>query len=97
MIYGYLMIKKWKNISIENLWKPRQYHSIIVWDNNFWILGGYSKDGDMNDVWYSSDGFNWAQLEKVPCSKRHATHVTSFKDLLWIISGSSMTSDVWKL
>ncbi len=87
----------WKCISKNNKWAPRQYHSVIVWDNKIWIIGGYSKDGNLNDVWFSEDGIEWQELQNTPWSIRHATHVTIFNDQLWVISGSSLTSDVWKL
>lgn len=87
----------WKCISKDNKWDPRQYHSVIVWDNKIWIIGGYTEEGNVNDVWFSEDGSEWKELKNTPWSKRHATHVTVFKDQLWVISGSSLTSDVWKL
>ena len=77
-------------------WYPRQYHSVAVFDDRMWVLGGYNH-GDRNDVWYSKDGVNWYQLRTTPWARRHATSVFVHKNAVWIAAGSYMGADVWKL
>ena len=77
-------------------WHPRQYHSVAVFDDRMWVLGGYN-NGDRNDVWYSSDGVNWYPLRSTPWAPRHATSVFVYDNAVWIAAGSYMGVDVWKL
>jgi hypothetical protein len=44
-------------------WQKREYHTSVVFKNKIWVLGGYvggwTSKGNMNDVWYSSNGVDW--------------------------------------
>jgi hypothetical protein len=78
-------------------WNPRQYHEIAVFDDKLWVLEGFQKTGNSNDVWYSSDGVNWNELPDTPWQARHAASVYVFDNALWMVAGNNMQSDVWKL
>jgi len=65
-----------------------------------WVLGGCdwsSSPNNFNDVWYSSDGVSWNKLPDTPWHIRHAASVFVYKDALWIVAGSHLDNDVWKL
>jgi len=93
----------WEQVTAGAPWAPRQYHSVMVFDNKIWVLAGDEHDpdniGGSNDVWYSSDGKTWTQLSNTPWPGRHAATVINYNNCLWVIAGSatSLFSDVWKL
>lgn len=84
-------------------WPPRQYHHVAGFDDRLWVLGGYgysaasNAPGNLNDVWYSSDGTRWHELPGTPWPPRHAASLFVYRDALWLVAGSHMTTDVWKL
>lgn len=46
--------ENWKHPEIKELWKTREDHTVIVFDNKIWILGGMDKDFNWtNDIWHS--------------------------------------------
>jgi hypothetical protein len=61
-----------------------------------WVLGGYNRKGNLNDVWYSSDGVNWYEVPGTPWKPRHAASVFVYDNALWMVAGM-YDSDVWKL
>lgn len=90
-------------------WTPRQYHNVTVFDGRLWVLGGYH-DGNLGDVWSSTDGRHWRQMTEIvpsgtlleaPWLPRHAGHVFVFDDALWMVAGSVYDSypvaDVWRM
>jgi hypothetical protein len=77
-------------------WAARQYHDVAVFDNRMWVLEGYS-GSNRNDVWHSADGVTWHQVPGTPWRPRHAASVFVHNNVLWIVAGNNMESDVWKL
>lgn len=77
-------------------WRPRQYHTVAVFDNCLWVLGGWVGQ-DVADVWYSPDGISWQEVPNTPWHERHAASVFVYRDALWMVAGSYMGRDVWKL
>jgi hypothetical protein len=77
-------------------WNPRQYHSVIVFEDRMWVLGGWHH-GDRSDVWYSADGENWYRLNRTPWQPRHAASVFAHDQALLVAAGSAMRPDVWRL
>jgi hypothetical protein len=61
-----------------------------------WVIAGYNA-GDINDVWYSSDGENWYRVFGTPWQARHATSVVAHNNKLWLTLGSCMVPDLWQL
>lgn len=72
-------------------WRPRQYHSVAVFDGKMWVM-----EGAGNDVWYSSDGVNWYELPDTPWKSRHAASAFVHNNALWMLAGIYI-KDVWKL
>jgi hypothetical protein len=59
-------------------------------------------DSNRNDVWWSSDGKEWHEVEGAPWLPRHANSVFVFDDSLWMVSGnngdhSTLESDCWRM
>ncbi len=88
---------RWERQRPEAPWKPRVYHNVAVFDDRMWILGGQTADGNSNDVWYSSNGVDWYELEGTPWPNRHAASTFDYKGALWLMGGCHLQSDVWKL
>ena len=77
-------------------WSPRQYHGTAVFDGRMWVLAGWN-GVNLNDVWYSSDGTDWFEVPDTPWPARHAASVFVYRDALWVVAGSHMASDIWRL
>jgi hypothetical protein len=80
-------------------WSARYGHTSVVFDNKMWVLGGYYYCGGgsgvyYNDVWYSTDGVNWAQVTDSAEWSARAYHTSVvFDNKIWVIGGSY--PDVW--
>lgn len=92
-------------------WPGRFWFSYSVFAERLWILGGWdyhqinnSEFGNMNDVWYTSDGVSWEYLETDSIFENRHASFTWIKDgYLYLSSGyghggvSRMYNDVWRL
>ena len=54
-------------------------------------------NGNRRDVWYSSNGADWRELTDTPWAPRHAASVYVHDNMLWMVAGDNMESDVWAL
>lgn len=88
---------RWKRHTEAAPWRPRLYHNIAVFDERMWIFGGQTPEGNSNDVWYSSDGVNWHEVPDTPWPERHAASTFVYRGALWLMCGSHLQPDVWKL
>ena len=77
---------------------------MCVFQEQLVVLGGWGKPhGNLNCVWVSHDGTQWAELESLPSdvwSPRHAFSALVFKDHLFVIGGcadAGLDSEVWRL
>lgn len=93
-------------------WDKREFASVAVWDDKLWLACGYnSQYGNLDDIWYSSDGKNWTKLDAGPTrpSPRHAPAIFVLGDALFLATGNGvpsgsqgpysdgLTNEVWKL
>ncbi|MBA3684875.1 MAG: hypothetical protein H0W72_06500 [Planctomycetes bacterium] len=84
-------------------WKPRLWHSAVVYRDRIWGLGGnQSRTADFNDAWYSKDGIAWKQLKsKIVWKKRHEHSTWVHQDRIWICGGTAepghLNNEVWSL
>lgn len=76
----------------SNQFPKRKNHSLTVYDNKMWLIGGYTETipgtfTGLKDVWYSTDGSSWtlATDEAIgfPSISNHSTVV--FNNKLYII------------
>jgi hypothetical protein len=78
---------------------PRQYFSFVQFKDKLWVIAGGDNDGRKNDVWASSDGINWTEVNpNAEFSPRYAHTVAVFGDKIWIIGGEDddgAKNDVW--
>jgi leucine-zipper-like transcriptional regulator 1 len=95
----------WSNAVISNHWPPRYDHTIEIFDNRMWVIGGSDHHSGQfmnnmlkNDVWYSTDGVSWTELEDSEhWSPRFAHASVVFDDKIWVIGGndSKILKDIW--
>ncbi len=91
----------WTEVTESAQWPGRMGHSVVVYDNKMWVLGG----GDYtsiayNDVWYSTDGENWTcSTASAPWTARESQSVVVFDNRIWVTGGRSASgtpmNDVW--
>ena len=70
----------------------------MAFSNQLWLIGGYSSEATLNDVWSSTDGINWIQqTASATFSARFDHQVAAFNNQLWLIGGydGTTTNDVW--
>ena len=95
--------KNWTRVSGQAPWPARIWSPSAVYRNRLWVFGGFRSEptwNNFNDVWYSSDGVGWSQLETENIwSPRHELSAYVFRDKLWVVGGNSwpLQNDVWYL
>ena len=91
----------WTQVSAAAPWAPRLWFSALVYREQIWVLGGWSKEnGNFGDVWTSPDGRNWTELKAAVIWKnRHEHSAVVFQDKLWLYGGYAevLSNEVWSL
>lgn len=89
--------KNWISVT-SNLFDERKGHTLTVFDNKMWLIGGVNDSGRfLNDVWYSTDGIDWTLATDTPEYLSTAYHATVvFNNMLYVIKdGSDAHVEVW--
>ena len=79
-------------------WSVRWNHTAVVFDGKMWILGGDSESGQLNDVWWSTDGTNWTNANASEHWSARTSHASVvFDEKMWVLGGfgGSYKNDVW--
>jgi hypothetical protein len=97
---------RWTSATVAMPWRPRGWHSSVVFAGKMWVIGGYS--GFMhaeNDVWCSSDGVRWSSATlSAPWSPRYGHTSVVHNGKMWVIGGyhpeiptylTNWLNDVW--
>lgn len=93
----------WEQVTAEAAFPGRQYHSVEVFDDKLWVMGGYNpRYGNMNDVWSSPDGVAWTENKNTPWDFSHADGVAAGGGFLYHTPGNGSLGppyrkDVWQL
>jgi len=82
-------------------------HSLIVFKDKMWLLGGYLQSFNhekatysaghahwTSQVWCTVDGIHWESKGDAPWAGRHGFGCVVYDDRLWVIGGDQHT-DVW--
>lgn len=75
----------------------RSGQASLIFDNKMWVIGG-TGSGNLNDVWYSSDGTSWTSATSAAqFSGRYFHSALVYDNKMWVIGGFSGTpkNDVW--
>ena len=86
--------------NLPNSFPSRTDHSVTVFKDKIWIIGGGGINSILNDIWSSIDGINWVQeTDDATFSKRSGHTCVVFNNKIWIIAGSNqngqLLDDVW--
>ncbi|NOQ23189.1 MAG: T9SS type A sorting domain-containing protein [Candidatus Aegiribacteria sp.] len=91
----------WTKVTDSAQWAERMGHTVVVYDNKMWLLGGgVSLTSTVyNDVWYSTDGENWTRsTASAPWQARESHSSVVHNNKMWVIggnNGSGPLNDVW--
>ncbi len=88
-------------LATDNASFPARFkHTSTVFQEKIWVIGGINSVqgsglGELNDVWSSMDGINWA-LETINAdfSPRRGHSSAVYKNRLWVIAGV-ISNDIW--
>lgn len=72
-------------------WIGRQYHTVEVFDDKLWVIGGcHEITCNSNDAWYSADGETWTEIpwSRSPLPVSHADGVAVGPDFLLFAGGN---------
>ena len=73
---------------------------LLNYNGKMWLIGGYSNDVASNDVWSSTDGITWTEVNNsCAWSPRGTFGATTFDNKMWIMGGydndGDALNDVW--
>jgi hypothetical protein len=104
--------KVWKLEQIQCPWSGRRFGEVAVFDGKLWLFTGWNpanperdSAGNLDDVWYSTDGINWTRYQNMPTPVepstgnqlgRHASGVAVHGNTLRVVAGN-MWNDSWML
>lgn len=87
--------------STSTEWGDRKGHTANVFASELWVIGGADYNG-LNEVWHSSTGDYWIQIDNDSIDWLPRSHHTTtvFDGKLWLIGGqidytSNKRNDVW--
>jgi len=95
----------WTQATAAAAFPGRYMHASVVYNNDLWVIGGWSGGSVFSDVWNSPDGINWTQTNaSAPFGPRAAPTGLVFDDgsgsKMWLLGGTDLSSnffgDVWK-
>ncbi len=87
----------WKLIT-EGLFQERKNHSLIVYKNMLWLIGGINNSGDiLSDIWNSKDGIHWNQvISPNPLEDIGQNSSVVFNDRIFVFRGNGRDyEEVW--
>ncbi len=89
--------KNWKLVQ-SNLFSSRSEHSLLVYKNKMWVIGGFDASGNvLNDIWNSSNGVDWqrvARFTNIGDIGNNSSVI--FRDRIYVFIGDGQTSTkVW--
>ncbi|KAJ0407948.1 hypothetical protein ATCC90586_006320 [Pythium insidiosum] len=91
----------WKEALEEAPFRRRFGHSLTAFVDGrddverLVLLGGFSPE-PATDIWTTTDGERWAQVDvAVPWPGRGYHCTVAFRGRLWVMGGSPLTNDVW--
>lgn len=95
--------RSWSRVTDEAPWPARVWSNCVSYQGRLWLVGGFRAQPTWNnfsDIWYSSDGERWEQLEAEEIwEPRHEISVYVHDERLWVVGGNAwpLKNDVWTL
>ena len=89
--------KEWKRVT-SKLFDERTNHSLLVYKNKMWLIGGINNAGEiLSDIWNTSDGIHWQQVRSLnPLLDIGQNNSIVFNDRIYVFRGNgSVNQEVW--
>ncbi|WP_273568772.1 Kelch repeat-containing protein [Maribacter halichondriae] len=84
----------WVQATSAAQFSARTRHTVTVFNDTLWLIGGITESGRKNDIWFSTDGINWTEsTDNAPFTNRTGHSATVFDDKLWVIGGNDHTEE----
>ena len=87
----------WKLVT-ANLFDERRNHSLIVFKNKMWLIGGINNDSEvLSDIWNTSDGIHWNRVKSLsPLREIGQNNSVVFKNRIYVFIGNGrVNEEVW--
>lgn len=86
----------WKSVT-SNQFEARRGHTLTVFDNKMWLIGGITDTGTvLHDIWYSTDGSTWNNVtHSASLGDLHDHSTFVFNNKLYVISHNATSNSVW--
>ena len=84
-----------------NQFPVRGEHTVTVFNNKLWVIGGVTNGAvKLNDVWSSENGANWnLETDNAAFGSRNFHQTSAFDGKLWVVGGldenENSLNDVW--
>jgi hypothetical protein len=82
----------WIEVTPDADFPARIFSGSCVYDGKMWLFGGASNlasETVYDDIWYSTNGINWAQVEPIPSfAGRAIPAMVVHQDKMWLIGGA---------
>ena len=94
----------WIQAAVTAAFGAREGHSLVAFNNLFWMIAGSTNDvSGFSDVWSSPDGVTWNQVTaEAPFLGRTAQSALVYNNRMWVIGGNDTRprdggglNDVW--
>lgn len=90
----------WENVLKEAKFEKRFGHTVTKFqpvgrEEMLVLIGGFTPNPS-NDIWTTTDGENWIQVEeRAPFSGRAWHCAVTFNNKLWVMGGTPINNQVW--
>ena len=88
----------WKLVNSSAGWTARRGASVVVFDNQMYLIAGYDNSKFNNDIWTSTDGNIWTRIQpNAAFPGRYLQQVLVYNGKMWLIGGYNGTyfNDTW--
>ena len=89
--------KDWKIVT-SNLFDERRNHSLIVYKNKMWLIGGINNVGEvLSDIWNTTDGIHWKRVNSLnPLLDIGQNSSVVFNNRIYVFRGNDRANEeVW--
>lgn len=92
--------EKWQKNNEAPPFTARADHSVVVFKDKMWVMGGQGNELEQfSDVWSSKDGVHWnLETSQAAFGKRYSHSSVVFDGKIWVIGGvvdSEDSNEVW--
>lgn len=80
----------------DNAFSYRENFSAKVFNNEIYVIGGFYESTYLNEIWKSSDGISWTQVNTTGAvfSPRSNSEAVVYENKLWVFPGKNGTASI---